>query len=196
MWSNVYKCGLPCNTHAVVFAKACLKPAPVHNHTGRRKRCLGSFASEREAAEAYDKAALTLRSNTSPFFQLRIVCLVAGSVQKFAQYLVASQGTQRQLLCLLHALPFLVCLTHMSICSDSNLSAQTSPTCPATCCCCLTFANKVPLRTTSASGNNNHSLLRIASSERPQQLSAHLNEASVFSTLCTHTFKVMSTNTF
>ncbi|DBA93683.1 TPA: hypothetical protein ACH3X3_013755 [Trebouxia sp. C0006] len=28
---------------------------------GRRKRCLGSFASEREAAEAYDKAALTLR---------------------------------------------------------------------------------------------------------------------------------------
>lgn len=33
----------------------------VHNHTGRRKRCLGSFASEREAAEAYDKAALTLR---------------------------------------------------------------------------------------------------------------------------------------
>ena len=121
MWSNVYKCGLPCNPHAVVFAKARLKPAPVHNHTGRRKRCLGSFASEREAAEAYDKAALTLRSNTSPFFQLRIVCLVEGSVQKFAQYLVASQGTQRQLLCLLHALPFLVCLTHMSIYSDSNL---------------------------------------------------------------------------
>lgn len=28
---------------------------------GRRKRCLGSFSSEREAAEAYDKAALTLR---------------------------------------------------------------------------------------------------------------------------------------
>lgn len=28
---------------------------------GRRKRCLGSYASELEAAEAYDKAALTLR---------------------------------------------------------------------------------------------------------------------------------------
>lgn len=28
---------------------------------GRKKRCLGSYNSEQEAAEAYDKAALTLR---------------------------------------------------------------------------------------------------------------------------------------
>ena len=32
-----------------------------HVYSGRRKRCLGSFSSEQEAAEAYDKAALTLR---------------------------------------------------------------------------------------------------------------------------------------
>ncbi len=61
------------------FVESCLKPACVHDRTGRRKRCLGSFASEREAAEAYDKAALTLRSHISPFFQLRIVCLVEGT---------------------------------------------------------------------------------------------------------------------
>ena len=100
----------------------------MHNHTGRRKRCLGSFASEREAAEAYDKAALTLRSTISPFFRTQD-CLSGGSTrihrhrntQKFAQYLVASQGTQRQLLCHLCASPFLTCLGHMRICSDSNL---------------------------------------------------------------------------
>ena len=47
--------------------------------TGRRKRCLGSFASEREAAEAYDKAALTLRCVSShlcplPHSRLSVVC--------------------------------------------------------------------------------------------------------------------------
>ena len=98
----------------------------MHNHTGRRKRCLGSFASEREAAEAYDKAALTLRSNIPPFFQLRIVAPIERNfihrhknISKFALYLLALQSTHWQLLCHLHT--SLSCLVHMRICSDSNL---------------------------------------------------------------------------
>ena len=59
-----------------VIAKAQTKYVSVHNHTGRRKRCLGSFASEREAAEAYDKAALTLRSNISPFLHFSFFYLL------------------------------------------------------------------------------------------------------------------------
>ncbi len=56
----------------------------------------------------------TLFSNIKFFKRYKVV-------QKIALYLVASQGTKRRLLCHSQALPFLICLTHMSIYSDSNL---------------------------------------------------------------------------
>lgn len=71
----------------------------VCNHAGRRKRCLGSFASEREAAEAYDKAALTLRSGNPPSVHSCFSCRQAFRAQKHAViasvvHLKAPQGTQ------------------------------------------------------------------------------------------------------
>ena len=106
------------------------------------------------------------------------------NVQKFAHYLVASQGTQRQLLCHLQASPLRFCLVHMRIYSDSNLFVYPNfPDLPCIHILLLTFANNVPQSTTSASCNNHHSLVRTTSSKRPQQLTAHINEASVFSIL-------------
>ena len=58
----------------------------VCNHAGRRKRCLGSFASEREAAEAYDKAALTLRSGNPPSVHSCFSCRQAFRAQKHALF--------------------------------------------------------------------------------------------------------------
>lgn len=94
---------------------------------GRRKRCLGSFASETEAAEAYDKAALTLRHDPVLVLMLRLTSVL----KLFISYSAALADVLRCCCCCCSSAEA-VCycpspLPHYCACLTSDLDPEQRP---------------------------------------------------------------------